>query len=444
MNNKNKAQKAIILLLALSFLTACHKTEESYKQGEFQSGTFKDYFFTNHDEIGSKKGKEIKQFSLDSSSYWSGTAAKGESNTFTPLAYKFLDIFDDQSVDGSKKFAITNWSSFEAVGNEKDGYIWYFNDYRDRFAFEVKDAGKDLSNQYTLTISSSDSLLATASNLYLSLFKEGEVDISFVATHNTNGSSLSFKRKLSIIAPYGTRKGMSDDNEVRNDLFNVKLGKNEEQITLSPASDWHIGRINESDEDFFNTYPAFGRYYSLGRVDSRFKDGYLGKLYNGQMYCLGYHSLAFVCIENNGFTQLFPRTIKNAPYFFINYRGGSDSTDGRWGANYGYGEPRISAFDLSIDFFYKNGSKYDYVTVKGSKVISETDHGGEGTTLYGFSLKNLGIPSDGICGISVHYDNFEDLYSKESGNISSTLGSDKKVQFGLLLYEILFPNASWY
>ena len=431
----NKKTVPFLLGASLLALSSCGKSNEIYRNGQYEAGDFTDYFFLNHDEVGAKKGENLQTMALTNSQYWNGTN-NGGSSTYTPLVYKISPVASE--VTSSDYTFSFDWDVYKANGEQKDGYVWYWEDYLPLPSWKVITGDRVVTNEFSIAFSSSNNDIASWKNNSnrLQLHKEGEASLSITMTNSS--LSLSLEAAISVKAPYGERKGMSDEAPelftVDSDL--VDTGK----LSLDSINDWLPGYLYQDDKVFFSSHPSFGRYYSLGRVDEGFKRGYLSKLYNGQLYCDGYHSLAFVCIDNNGFTQLFPRTIEKADYFVMSFRGGSDFTGGR--NRYG-SEPRVSAFDLSVDFYYLQDGKYNYKTVKGEKVTTETDHGGEATTMYGFRFSEIGLDASGICGIGVHYDNFEDLYSSASGKISSLMPKTTEYQFGLLLYEIMFPNASW-
>ena len=435
-------KKILMMLLGTSLLSlsSCGKVSEHYLAGQYENGSFTDYFFMNHDEIGEKKGIESKTVTVNNGTYWNGTN-DGGSSTYTPLVYKVTPNGSNTITGDSYTFTV-DWSVYEAKGNQKDGYVWYWRDYVPSLKIKTMKGESDISNSAKITFSSSNNDVAQWKDNSSTLIVngEGECTLTVALAEMELSVPLKLEASISVKAPYGERKGLSDEApELLDHTVKDQAGSNQ-KISLSSLYDWVPQYVDQSDEQFFSKNPSFGRYYSLGRVDSRFKNGYLSKLYNGQLYCDGYHSLAFVCIENNGFTQLFPKKIENADYFVMSFRGGSDYTGGR--NSYG-SEPRLSAFDLYLDFYYENNGKYDYVTVKNEKVVTETDHGGEATTMFGFRFSEIGVDAKNICGIGVHYSSFEDLYSSVSGKISSEMPKKNEYQFGLLMYEIMFPNASW-
>lgn len=430
----NKKIKKYLPLLFLPFLASCAKTNETYREGDYEIGSFTDYFFMNHDEVGAKKGHLKKEITLTSDSYWNGTNNGVGSVTYTPYVYKVAYTGGNGSINGFN--LVPGWEVLMAEGEQEDGFVWYWRDYFVSLSPKILDEGsKEISTSpEEFDYYSSDPSIVVWNGTHLEIKGEGEATLKVTWNYLTSVASIVVK------APYGTRTGV---NNGAPELFEATVkdenGKNK-NVSLNSMYDWVPGYKDLGDDDFFKKNPSFGRYYSMGRVDDSFKNGYLSKLYNGQLYCDGYHSLAFVCLENNGFTNLYSKEMKEGDYFLMSFRGGSDYVGGR---GHNQNEPRISAFDLSVDFYYRNGNKYDYVTVKCKQTITETDHGGEGTTIFGFRFSDVGLDPQGISGIGIHYDNFEDRFSNCTGKIASEMPKTTDYQFGLLLYEVMFPNSSW-
>lgn len=432
---RNKNTKKYLSLLFLPFLASCVKTNETYRNGEYENGSFTDYFFMNHDEVGDKKGQAKKEITLTSDSYWNGTNNGVGSVTYTPYVYKVTHAPEgEESINGFN--LVPGWENLMANGEQEDGYVWYWRDYFSSLSPKILDEGnKEMdSSSSSFEYYSSDPNVAVWNGTHLEIKGVGE------ATLKVKWASLTSEASLSVKAPYGSRVGVNDGAP---ELFEATVkdqNGNEKNVSLNSMYDWVPGYKDLDDEDFFQKNPSFGRYYSMGRIDDSFKEGYLSKLYNGQLYCDGYHSLAFVCLENSGFTSLYSKEMISGDYFLMSFRGGSDYVGGR---GHNQNEPRISAFDLSVDFYYRNGNKYDYVTVTSKQAITETDHGGEGTTMFGFRFSDIGLDPKGIAGIGIHYDNFEDRFSSCTGKIASTMPKATDYQFGLLLYEVMFPGSSW-
>lgn len=431
---RKRTKIGFLLAFAPFFLISCGKTNEVYPDGQYELGSFKDYFFVGHDEVGTKKGTQRESVALSSDDYWNGTNNGWGSVSFTPLVYKVTPTKEGDTKEGYSLFV--DWEVYDLSNDATDGYIWYWSDYSIQLTYRIEKDGENVTRDFQKCFLSSNTSAAAWNGDILSIKSPGESELTL--TFTLGDISLLSEASVSVKAPYGDdRKGFSDEETA---LFKGEVDGKEVTLSLSSLYDWTSAYRNMSEQEFFEEHPSFGKYYSLGRVDSSFRKGYLSKLYNGQIYCDGYHSLAFVCLENNGFTQIYDKEIDVGDTFLMSFRGGSDFVGGK---GHDRNEPRISSFDLSIDFYYKNGSQYDFVSVNAEDVITETDHGGEGTTMFGFRFEDVGIDPSGIVGIGVHYDNFEDRYSSVTGSIDSHRPNEKEYQFGLLLYEIMFPGATW-
>lgn len=430
---RKRTKIAFLSAFAPFFLVSCGKTDEVYPDGQYELGSFEDYFFVGHDEVGTKKGTQRKSVALSSEDYWNGTNNGRGSVSFTPLAYKVTPTKEGDAKEGYT--LLVDWDVYDLHNEATDGYIWYWSDYSIQLTYRIEKDGENVTRDFQKSFFSSNVSTVAWNGDILSIKSPGESELTL--TFISGDLSLISEANVSVKAPYGDRKGFSDEE---TDLFKGEVEGKEVTLSLSSVFDWTSAYRNMSDEEFFKEHPSFGKYYSLGRVDPSFRKGYLSKLYNGQIYCDGYHSLAFVCLENNGFTQIYDKEIDVGDAFLMSFRGGSDFVGGK---GHDRNEPRISSFDLSIDFYYKSGSQYDFVSVNAEDVITETDHGGEGTTMFGFRFEDVGIDPSGIVGIGIHYDGFEDRYSSVTGLIDSHRPNEKEYQFGLLLYEVMFPGATW-
>lgn len=176
----------------------------------------------------------------------------------------------------------------------------------------------------------------------------------------------------------------------------------------------------------------FGKTKCLSTVDEAFSLGYLSKLYNGQMYCYGTHSLAFVSIDEDGFSTKLPKTLVESDYFLVAFRGGSNDD-----SNGGDTTPRLVQLDLLVDFYYEDGTSASF-RLKDTYV--NTDNGGEAVSFTGFKLD--GIRQKGLIGYGLSFENYRDPLS-EKESISARASDDSDYHFGLLLYEVMFVDSTW-
>jgi len=201
------------------------------------------------------------------------------------------------------------------------------------------------------------------------------------------------------------------------------------KTTLDTAKDWTIGQEG-NDSEYVGT--AFGRTKCLAMADSAFKSaGVLSKLYNGQMFCDGYHVKALVQLDPNGYSTLFPKTLATGDYFLMSCRGGSSS-----------GVARQTLMDIELRFFKQGTSGYDFYTINLKDVLLRTDSGGEGDSFVAIRFSDIGITDpSGIKGMSVAYSNVNDGSYTVEENFDAS--GTKKNYFGLLIYEVMFPNSTW-
>jgi len=440
--------------LSLSFLallSSCGRVKGALPDGQYEIGDFTSYFYLNHDEVGNAKKELLEEKVITPDKYANGTNQTGfSSDSYCPLLYKIEGDPNPVSFeDDAHQYALqVDWAIFDDYAGE-NGYIWYRESYLPviRLTLE-KDDISVASSDYTVSATSADDSIAilTGGGSSYSLEVKGEGTTTLSVSVSIDGYELSSSATVTVEAPYASRIGLSDREDAA-DLFDVYFDKNTgevsstgQKISINPLYDWLPSDIYKTDQEFFSSKPSFGRYYSGVRAVEELGNGYLSKLYNGQLYCNGTHSKAFVCIDESGFTQIFPKKIKSADWFLMSFRGGSDDLSA--GGTLYDGKPRISKFDLSLDFYYQNASgTYDYRTVTAEKVLTETDAGGEKTTLFGFRLSDVLSETSGIAGIGIRFTNFADRI--HGNRVSASMPKTTDIQFGLLLYEIMFPNAVW-
>lgn len=225
----------------------------------------------------------------------------------------------------------------------------------------------------------------------------------------------------------------------------------EETVTLSTDSlmDWRYADVGE-DARFVGT--SFGRTKCLATIDPAFKNGFLSKLYNGQLYCNGDHMRALVQLDRNGYDASFPKSMVSGDYFLISMRGGSTyttpvSTAPRFaGANLNAAYSttrRLTEIDVNLKFYKANGPLFDYYSITAKDVVLRTDDGGDGVTFFGFKFSDIGIEDTSqISGMSFSYSNFRDP-AVQGIEETCDVSTPKKFYWGALLYEVMFPDSSW-
>jgi hypothetical protein len=196
-------------------------------------------------------------------------------------------------------------------------------------------------------------------------------------------------------------------------------------LDATPEHDWSQDLEGQSDASYVGT--AFGRTKCLVKCDSSFNNGLLSKLYNGQVYCLGLHAKALVQLKEEGLDASLPKKLVSGDYFLMSFRGGSL-----------FGEARITKIDLTIKF-YKGSESY---VLTFNDLAEWTDNGGDGDSFFGFKFSDIGIDPAGITGFGISYDNLQD-----DDLTSATLTEEQKenpnAYWGMLVYEVMFPDSTW-
>ncbi|MCR4562636.1 MAG: hypothetical protein K5694_05495 [Bacilli bacterium] len=227
-------------------------------------------------------------------------------------------------------------------------------------------------------------------------------------------------------------EGFSIVKERYPEMFQYYDKSSKKTVTLDTRNDWT--NANEGTEVGIGEY--FGRTKCLGTADSSFKsDGVLSKLYNGQLRCWGFYAQARVQIDENGFETKMPKTMQSGKYFLACIRGGSNATkiiDGRE-----VSDGRFCTVDLIVTL-YKQNAVYE---VTMPSVSFFTDNHGFNVSAVGFAFDKIpSLDPKGITGYGVKFANLIDP-SNPTIETDATKKSDK--YFGLMLYEVMFPDATW-
>lgn len=282
-------------------------------------------------------------------------------------------------------------------------------------AYEINDLAKDYYGVQELSLSSLGDPLMT----------EITLDRSSKEKMYANG----------YIDNYGTYQDLDWDvtRRAASSLYPAiydYTAKDGSKTTLNPALEWTIGQEG-NDDQFIGK--AFGRTKCLASVDSAFKNtGVLSKLYNGQMFCDNYHVKALLQLDTNGYSTFFPKTLATGDYFLISCRGGSS-----------FGVARKTWMDIQLRFFKEGKSGYDFYTINLQDVLLRTDSGGEGDSFVAIRFSDIGIADpSGIKGMSLAYSNVNDGTYTAQENFGASGNYDQ--YFGLLVYEVMFPDSTWH
>jgi|LAHS01.1.fsa_nt_gb hypothetical protein len=227
------------------------------------------------------------------------------------------------------------------------------------------------------------------------------------------------------------------------EVLNYTANGTTSALTTDPLHDWRYVDVGHDSE---YVGKSFGRTKCLATANDAFKNGFLSKLYDGQLYCNGDHMRALVQVDSNGYDAFFPKTMVSGDYFLMSMRGGSNYLENVTETSSGKtGDVvrRLTEFDAQLKFYTVSAGGYTYNNILAKDVVVRTDSGGEGVTWFGFKFSAIGIASTaGIVGFSFSYTNFRDPaidMTKESADRSK----DSTFYWGAMVYEVMFPDSSW-
>lgn len=192
---------------------------------------------------------------------------------------------------------------------------------------------------------------------------------------------------------------------------------------------------------------AYGSAKKLSLCDDTFKEGYVSKLFDGQMFCNGKTQKARVQIDEGGFGTLFQKELASYSYFAMNFKASYDFTDKK---NKVLSSGSKTVITLNLGFYSKNDNGgYDKKTLKYhfDKVPTNTNDGHSSSCymFFGFKLADR-INIDRCCGLSVSYDLEEGSVATIDGKGTFTAQEAKEmgISHSLMLYEIFLPNSTWH
>ncbi len=209
------------------------------------------------------------------------------------------------------------------------------------------------------------------------------------------------------------------------DIFEYGIGSKIVTLDASPEKDWSQDLEGQSDSSYVGT--SFGRTKCLVKRDAAFNNGILSKLYNGQIYCLGLHDEALVQLKEEGLDASLPKTLKSGKYFLMSFRGGSI-----------FGDARITKIDLTMTF-YKGTDAY---VLSFFSLPEWTDNGGDGVSFFGFKFSDVEIDPQGITGFGISYANLQDA-NLTSRALTKAQKENPNSYWGMLIYEVMFPDSLW-
>lgn len=178
---------------------------------------------------------------------------------------------------------------------------------------------------------------------------------------------------------------------------------------------------------------AYGQTKKLARVSSSFRNGYLSKLYNGQVRCNAWSSYSLVELDESGYGTRFPLELASGKYFAFSARGGSDTADSNKG--------RITTFDINVTF-YKLDKKNNYTSYIFSlkEVKLQTNYSAEYTSLVGFYFDDVDFDPKGVVGMSIDYK----LVNDDTTFVTTSNFDEESPNYvGIMLLEVFFPDSTW-
>lgn len=171
----------------------------------------------------------------------------------------------------------------------------------------------------------------------------------------------------------------------------------------------------------YDTNKSFGENFKLSKVNEEIKDGFVSKLFDGQLFCNGDYEKARIQINENGFSSPFYKELESASYLYLHFKSAIDfKSPGLKPASH------LDTITLNITF-YKEDKGYNY-TYQLSDVPTNA---GETYIFYGFSLE--GFDLTGMKDFSISYKLDYDIIKESYPDLNHAL----------LLYEFSLVNAKF-
>lgn len=170
-------------------------------------------------------------------------------------------------------------------------------------------------------------------------------------------------------------------------------------------------------EDFEEN--SFGNKRKLSLINPLVKNGFVSKLFDGQLFCNGYYERARIQINEEGFSSSFYKPLQSASYLFLNFKSALDFKQHHPTAH-------KSDITLNISFYGEKNVSYIY------SLKDVTSNSGNDYIFFGFSLENLDIK--GMDSFSISYQLDKDEYIESEGI---------EIPHALFLYEFGFGNPTF-
>ena len=198
-------------------------------------------------------------------------------------------------------------------------------------------------------------------------------------------------------------------------------------IDVDAASmQFNSGGRNKSDTD---SIKYFENHRKLSLYDSTFKNGFISKLFDGQVDCYGYYQQARIQIDETGFGYLFKKELSSFTcneenkYIAFSVKPVIHSIEG----NEYYSENTTGKMNLKIGLIFKNKGQFNRL-----QFIFPLEYRVNSIQFIGFSLKGYDLTR--LNGISIEYENTENEYLNEHSDYDAYL----------FLYEMILQYIDWH
>lgn len=209
---------------------------------------------------------------------------------------------------------------------------------------------------------------------------------------------------------------------------------------------------------------GYGQTKKISRIEDSFKNGYVSKLFDGQMFCHGRYQEARVQIDEGGFGSIFKRESDNLDYFALSFKASYDYTRA---GEYDFIDERKqdehgnpihcnnvpnnlnSGVTLKVSFYEKNDKGFEKHTFKYkidmTTQTNPTESPGSSKCyiFFGFSFRNYELKR--VNGFSISYD-FDRTNKQDNPmrDLKDFDGNSITLDYSLMLYEAFLPNTTWH
>ena len=172
-----------------------------------------------------------------------------------------------------------------------------------------------------------------------------------------------------------------------------------------------------SYEDDWDSDIGYGPHFKLSNINNEVKEGFVSKLFDGQLFCHGYYEKARIQINESGFSSSFYHELESASYLYLNFKSAIDFKS--------YKSVMEHTDDVTINITFYSDKAYQY----SYSLTGVPANYSEGYVFYGFSLEGLNIK--GARDFSISYKLDYDIIKDENPDVAHAL----------LLYEFGLVNA---